>query len=201
MIQKRSGWITKISGNMVAAETDAFVVQNEVAYIIHSSERLKSEVIRIRDRQAEMQVFGNTVGIKVGEQVEFTGELLSVELGPGLLGKIYDGLQNPLHEVAKKCGFFLKRGVYMEALDTDSEWEWTPTAHVGDRLRPGEKLGFVPEKIFKHYITAPFNLTGRLQLCNIAKHGKYNLRQVIAQLKDEDGKLHDCFLKQVWPVK
>ena len=201
MIPKRTGRITKIIGNMVSVEMGTFVIQNEVAYILHGEERLKAEVIRVRGRQAETQVFENTSGIKVGEEVEFTGELLSVELGPGLLGQIYDGLQNPLPEVAKKCGFFLKRGVYIEALDSDSEWEWTPVAKVGDRLRPGEKLGFVPEKIFKHYIMAPFHLPGSLQVTSIAKHGKYNLKQVIAQLKDEDGKLHDCFLRQTWPVK
>lgn len=201
MISKRTGRITKIIGNMVSVEMSTFVIQNEVAYILHGEERLKAEVIRVRGKQAEMQVFENTSGIKVGEEAEFTGELLSVELGPGLLGQIYDGLQNPLLEVAKKCGFFLKRGVYVEALDSDSEWEFTPTAKAGDRLRAGEKLGFVPEKIFKHYIMAPFNLTGSLQVASIAKHGKYNLKQAIAQLKDEDGKLHDCFLKQIWPVK
>ena len=187
---------------MVAVEMDTFVVQNEVAFIIHGQERLKSEVIRVRGNVSEMQVFENTSGLKVGEEVEFTEELLSVELGPGLLGQIFDGLENPLPDLAQKCGFFLKRGVYISPLADDSQWEFTPLKKAGDSLRPGERLGTVPEKIFKHYIMAPFNLKGaRFELINIAKAGIYNLKEPIAQLRDGSGKTHDVFLKQTWPVK
>ncbi len=201
MTAKRTGRITKISGNMVAVAVDTFVVQNEVAYIIHGQERLKSEVIRIRGNVAEMQVFENTSGLKVGEEVEFSQELLSVELGPGLLGQIFDGLQNPLPQLAKQCGFFLKRGVYARALNDDSEWEFTPLKKAGESLRPGERLGVVPEKIFKHHIMVPFNLKGRFELVDIAKAGRYDLKQPIARLRDESGKTQDVFLKQSWPVK
>ena len=201
MPEKRIGYITKISGNMVGVEVSALVMQNEVAYVIHGQERLKAEVIRIRGKVAEMQVFENTSGLKVGEEVEFSGELLSVELGPGLLGQIFDGLQNPLPQLAQKCGFFLKRGVYIPALDEEAVWEFTPLREPGQTVRAGDKLGFVPEKIFKHYIMAPFNLKGRLELLNIQKTGKYNLRQTIAQLKDDSGKLVEVCMKQVWPVK
>ncbi|MBN1354187.1 MAG: V-type ATP synthase subunit A, partial [Candidatus Omnitrophica bacterium] len=125
MTTKRKGRITGINGNMVTAEIDTFVIQNEVAYIVHGTERLKSEVIRIRGNFAEMQVYESTSGLKIGEEVEFTDELLSVELGPGLLGQVFDGLQNPLPELAGKCGFFLRRGVYLEALPDDTKWEFT----------------------------------------------------------------------------
>ena len=107
MTQKRTGRIVRVNGNMVMAETSSAIVQNEVAYIMHGAERLKAEVIRVRSNRAEMQVFETTTGINVGEEVEFTGELLSVELGPGLLGQIFDGLQNPLPHLAEKYGFFL----------------------------------------------------------------------------------------------
>src|SRR3989338_6893018 len=145
MLTKRIGKITKISGNMVMAELDGFVIQNEVAYIVHGKERLKSEVIRVRGRNAELQVYENTGGIRIGEDVEFTDELLSVELGPGLLGQIFDGLENPLTQLAEACGFFLKRGVYLEALPNDLKWEFTPSAKKGDRVKAGYRLGFVQE--------------------------------------------------------
>ncbi len=201
MTQRRTGRITKIYGNMIQADTDAFVIQNEVAYIARGHERLKAEVIRVRGESAHLQVFENTSGIKIGEEVEFTGELLYVQLGPGLLGQVFDGLQNPLPRLAEECGFFLKRGVYIEPLCERVEWDFTPVKKQGELLRPGERLGFVQEKIFKHYIMAPFYLTGWLEVAGIEKHGKYNLVQPVAKLKDQKGKMHDVFLRQNWPVK
>lgn len=201
MVSKRTGRVTKINGNMVTVEIESFVVQNEVAYIIHGEERLKAEVIRVRGNRAETQVYESTSSLKIGEPVEFTDELLSVELGPGLLGQIFDGLQNPLPLLAQQCGFFLKRGVYLKALPEEAEWEFTPLAKQGDKVRAGEKLGVVPEKIFQHAIMVPFHLSGRLEVASIAEKGKYNLKQPIAQLKDEEGKKSEVYLKQVWPVK
>jgi V/A-type H+-transporting ATPase subunit A len=201
MVPKRKGRITKIIGNMAAAQTEAHIIQNEVAFILHGEERLKAEVIRIRGNLAEMQVFENTTGIRIGEEVEFTGELLSVELGPGLLGQIFDGLQNPLPDLARECGLFLKRGVYLEPLSCDGKWEFSPLVKSGERLRAGDRIGFVPEKIFKHYIMAPFHLPGHLEVTRISLRGSYNLKEPITQLKDEQGRFHDVFLKQTWPVK
>ena len=202
MAVKRIGFISKINGNMVTANLEnGFIIQNEVAYIIHGNQRLKSEVIRVRANRAEMQVYESTSGLKVGDKVEFSDELLSVELGPGLLGEIFDGLQNPLPPLAEKYGFFLKRGVYLEPLSNDREWLFTPSVKNGDIARAGDKLGFVPEKLFKHYIMVPFGLQGNLKVVSIAESGKYNLKQPIAQLKDELDNQHNVFLKQSWPVK
>src|SRR3989338_676449 len=186
MSAKRIGRIARVSGNMVAVEMETEVMQNEVAYILHGDERLKAEVIRVRGKIAEMQVFENTSGLKIGEEVEFSNELLSVELGPGLLGQVFDGLQNPLPELAKACGFFLKRGIYTEPLSAEEKWEFSPIKKAGDKLRPGEKLGFVPEKIFKHYILAPFHLKGNLEVVSIAHKGKYNLKEPVAKVKDQE---------------
>ncbi|MCX5693643.1 MAG: V-type ATP synthase subunit A, partial [Candidatus Omnitrophica bacterium] len=197
----RIGKVIKVNANMVTAQIDGQIIQNEVAYIVHGQERLKAEVIRVRQNQAEMQVYESTQGLKVGENVEFSNELLSVELGPGLLGQIFDGLQNPLPALAEKCGFFLKRGVYLEALPDEVQWDFTPLVKEGDKVLAGSWLGFVPEKIFKHYIMAPFMLNGSLEVANIAAAGKYNLKQVVAQLRDGNGGLHDVFLQQIWPVK
>jgi len=198
---KRIGYITGVSGNMVSVKVDSFIVQNEVAYVVHGDTRLKCEVIRVKGDQAETQVYENTGALKIGEKVEFTGELLSLELGPGLLGQIFDGLQNPLPHLAEKCGFFLKRGIYLDPLPDESEWEFTPILKAGDKVRAGDKLGFVPEKIFKHYIMVPFGLRDNLDVVSIAKEGRYNLKYQIAELKDENNKTHPVFLQQTWPVK
>jgi V/A-type H+-transporting ATPase subunit A len=104
MEKTRTGKVVKVNANMVTAEVAGLIIQNEVAYIVHGQERLKAEVIRVRQNQAEMQVYESTQGLKVGDIVEFSNELLSVELGPGLLGQIFDGLQNPLPALAQKCG-------------------------------------------------------------------------------------------------
>ncbi|MFA5007929.1 MAG: V-type ATP synthase subunit A [Candidatus Omnitrophota bacterium] len=197
----RKGIITKIIGNMVSVRVEGAVIQNEVAYILHGSEHLKAEVIRIRGKTAETQVYEATTALKVGDEVEFSGELLSVELGPGLLGQIFDGLQNPLPQIAKECGFFLKRGVYKKALADETKWEFNPLVKKGDTLRPGDKIGFVNEHIFKHYIMVPFNIKGIVKLDSIAVKGTYNLIQPIAVVIDASGKAHEVFLKQTWPVK
>lgn len=201
MENKRTGKIVNVNANMVTAQVDGFIIQNEVAYIIHGQERIKAEVIRVRGKLAEMQVYESTQGIKSGEVVEFSNELLSVELGPGLLGQIFDGLENPLPALATKCGAFLKRGVYLEALGDETQWDFTPLAKTGDKVLAGSWLGYVPEKIFKHYIMAPFALSGSLEVISIAASGRYNLKQPIAKLKDSEGRTHDVFLQQIWPVK
>ncbi|NQT76001.1 MAG: V-type ATP synthase subunit A [Candidatus Omnitrophica bacterium] len=201
MADKRYGKIAGINGNMVIAEFSDYVVQNEVAYIVHGNEQLKSEVIRVRGNRAELQVYEDTKGLRIGEKVEFTDELLSVELGPGLLGQIFDGLQNPLPQLAKKCGFFLKRGVYLEALPDEAKWEFTPSAKKDKTLRAGQKLGSVKEGIFDHWIMVPFGLNGELQIEAIANKGKYDLRHTIAKLKDEHGNIHNAAMQQIWPVK
>ena len=123
---KTSGTVTGVNGNMVTVFTQGTVTMNEVAYIHVDDTRLKSEVIRVQGGTVQVQVFEITRGIKVGDPVDFTGELLSVELGPGLLGQIYDGLQNPLPQIAEKTGNFLTPGVYLEALPRGRKWAFTP---------------------------------------------------------------------------
>ncbi|MCX5708698.1 MAG: V-type ATP synthase subunit A [Candidatus Omnitrophica bacterium] len=201
MQAKRIGKVTKISGNMVTAAVDAAIIQNEVAYIRHGKESLKAEVIRVRGNKAETQVYESTISLQVGDIAEFTGELLSVELGPGLLGQIFDGLQNPLPSLAKKHGFFLNRGEYLPALAEETIWEFTPLVKIGDKVKAGSRLGFVPEKIFKHFIMVPFGLNGIWEVIRIASLGRYDLKTPVARLRDQSGKEEDVYLKQSWPVK
>ena len=198
---ERVGVLTGINGNMARVEFKDYVMQNEVAFILHNEERLKSEVIRVTNNIAELQVYEDTKGLRLGEKVEFTGELLSVELGPGLLGQIFDGLQNPLPHLAEKSGFFLKRGLYLEALDAKLEWEFTPAAKIGQSVKAGEKLGFTYEGIFEHWIMVPFGLKGALEVKKIVNKGKYNIKHIVAELKDEHGDMYPVSMSQSWPVK
>lgn len=188
-------------GNLITASFDTNVRQNEVAYVVTRDGRLKSEVIRIRENLCYMQVFEDTRGVKVGDQVEFTGGLLAAELGPGLLGQIYDGLQNPLPDLAKQCGLFLKRGVYLKSLDRKATWEFTPAARVGDDVEAGDLLGTVPEGIFTHKIFVPFSFIGKAKVKSIAHKGHYTVEQTIADVEDGTGKAHDLTMRQEWPIK
>lgn len=197
----RRGKIAKLNGNMISVALETSVIQNEVGFLHHGAEQLKAEVIRVRGGLAEMQVYEDTAGITIGEEVEFTSELLSVELGPGLLTQIFDGLQNPLPQLAENEGYFLTRGRYLRPLSEQLSWEFTPQAAAGDRLRAGQTLGTVPEKIFTHKIMVPFGLRGVLQVEEIVSAGQYTITQRIAVLKDEDGRAHECYLSQTWPVK
>jgi len=133
--------------------------------------------------------------------VEFSGELLSVELGPGLLGQIYDGLQNPLPRLAEQCGFFLQRGTYLEALPRDAKWHFTPAVKPGDAVTAGETLGKVPEGIFDHHIMAPFNLEGVWTVERVAEAGEYRVTDAVARLKNAQGLTREAAMLQRWPVK
>ncbi|MCQ2392214.1 MAG: V-type ATP synthase subunit A, partial [Kiritimatiellae bacterium] len=162
-----TGKIVAVNGNMITVAFNDAVAQNEVGYAVLGDKRLMAEIVRVRGTRCDMQVFDATSGLGVDDTVEFTGELLAAELGPGILTQVYDGLQNPLPELAAKAneisteaGFFLQRGMYLSGLPRDKKWTWTPTAKVGDRVTAGEFLGWVPEGIFEHRIMVPFALRG-----------------------------------------
>ncbi len=196
------GKIVGVNGNLLTVEFEKPVVQNEVAYaVLGDTLRLKSEVIRIRGRYAELQVFEDTTGLKEGDPVEFTGELLAVELGPGLLTQVFDGLQNPLPKLAEETGFFLRRGTYLQALPRDRRWVFTPAVKAGAKVSAGETLGTVPEGIFRHRVMVPFRLPGTLTVETVAAPGDYTVEEVVATLRDEDGVVHEARLMQRWPVK
>lgn len=201
IMNKNIGTITGVNGNMLTVAFEGAITQNEVGFAIHGEERLKSEVVRIQDDRAFLQVFENTKGVKIGDKVEFTGEMLSVTLGPGLLGSIYDGLQNPLPILAEMHGFFLKRGVILDALDSERKWHFTPSVKPGDTVRAGSRLGHVPETQFKHYIMVPFYLQGEYTVERIGKEGEYTATEQIAKIKDDKGHSIDLSMQFDWPVK
>ena len=195
------GKVVAVNGNMVSVEFDGKVSLNEVGYVKVDGQSLKGEVIRIRGNTAQMQIYEMTNGISTDCTVEFTGDLLSVEVGPGLLGQVYDGLQNPLPLLAEKSGYFLERGVYLSALDEEKEWEFTPTAKEGDKVLAGDSVGTVPEGPFTHKILVPFGFLGTYTIKKIAKAGSFKIHDTVATLVDEKGKSVNICLSFKWPVK
>ena len=193
--------VVGINGNMVTIEFDGNVAMNEVGYVIVDGTKLKGEVIRIRGNKAQMQIYEMTQGIKKGDKIELTGELLSAELGPGLLGQVFDGLQNPLPLVAEKAGFFLEKGVYVDSLPRDVKWDWTPIVKEGDTVMRGDPLGTVPEGPFTHKILVPFDLYGMLKVKKVTKPGSYTIEETMVVVTDEKGKDHKLSMVFKWPVK
>ncbi len=200
-MNKTKGTIVGINGNMISVAFDGNIIQNEVGYAITGEDRLKSEVIKIQGNIAFMQVFEITKGLKIGDNVEFTGEMLSVQLGPGILGMVYDGLQNPLNELAELHGFFLKRGVILDALDFNKKWEFTPTAKKGDTVTGGSILGHVKEGIFEHKIFVPFNYQENFIVKSIVDKGGYKVDQVISTIENDKSDKLELMMYFDWPVK
>ncbi|MDR0997709.1 MAG: V-type ATP synthase subunit A, partial [Treponema sp.] len=190
-----------VNGNMVSVRFDGNVSMNEVGYVKVADKRLKSEVIRIRGDISQLQVFEITKGISIGDQVEFTGDMLAVELGPGLLGQVYDGLQNPLPQLAEAAGYFLERGVYLDALSTEKVWEFTPAVKPGDSVVRADTLGTVPEGAFTHRVMVPFGFYGTYTVSSVKPAGSYKIRDTIAELKDEKGSVIPVTMSFRWPVK
>ena len=195
------GKITVVNSNMLSVAFDGAVALNEVGYAHLGDLRLMCEIVRIRGRVADLQVFEDTTGLRAGDDVEFTGDLLSIELGPGLLTQIFDGLQNPLPKLAEQCGFFLQRGTYLQALPRDRKWAFTPCVKPGDTLQAGDPVGHVPEGIFQHAIMAPFALKGRWSVESVAPAGEYVVTDVVATLRSPAGQSVEVKLMQRWPVK
>ncbi|MBP5465558.1 MAG: V-type ATP synthase subunit A, partial [Treponema sp.] len=200
-MSETKGKVVAVNGNMVSVEFDGRVSLNEVGYVNVDDTQLKGEVIRVRGNTAQMQIYEMTNGISTDCSVEFTGDLLSVEVGPGLLGQVYDGLQNPLKLLAEHSGYFLERGVYLSALDEEKKWEFTPTAQEGDKVVAGDSVGTVPEGPFTHKIQVPYGFLGSYTVKKVAAAGSYKIHDTIATLVDEKGKSHDICMSFRWPVK
>lgn len=196
-----TGKVTAVNGNLVSVDLEGSIRKNEVGFVLVDGKRLKGEIIRVNNNTADMQIYEMTEGIKVGDQVEFTGELMSVSLGPGLLTQIYDGLQNPLPKLAEKCGFFLERGEYIDPIP-DREWEFTPAVSTGDAVRPGDTVGTVPEGQFVHHIMVPFGLSDEdWTVVSIVPKGGYSVRHAIAVIRDGKGREETLTMVFTWPIK
>ena len=200
-MEKVTGYVTGVNGNLVSARFSGSVRKNEVGFVKIGNDRLKGEVIRISGDAVSMQIYEMTNGIQVGDEVELTGELLSVELGPGLLTQVYDGLQNPLPKLAEQCGFFLERGVYLDPIP-DQEWEFTPCVKPGDAVLAGDAVGSVPEGQFTHLIMAPFDLKDEgWRVKSVKEKGVYHVRSTVAVLENGAGEEKALSMVFSWPVK
>ncbi|HZJ79306.1 MAG TPA: V-type ATP synthase subunit A [Dysgonamonadaceae bacterium] len=192
------GIVKGIIANLVIVEVDGPVSQNEIAYIVLEGTKLMAEVIKVVGKSAYVQVFESTRGLTIDAEVEFMGHMLEVVLGPGLLERNLDGLQNDLD---KMDGVFLKRGQYTFPLDEEKLWNFEPLAKVGDKVSAGAWLGQVDENFQPHKIMVPFNMKGDFTIKSIAEPGEYNIYHKIAIVEDKDGKEIELNMIQRWPVK
>ena len=192
------GVVKGIVSNLVTVEVDGPVSQNEICFITVGGTRLMSEVIKIIGAKVFVQVFESTRGMKVGDVAEFAGHMLEVTLGPGLLSKNFDGLQNDLD---KMDGVFLQRGTYTYPLEEDKLWEYKPLAQVGDLVEAGGWLGEVDENYQPHKIMVPFVFEGQYKVVSLKPAGKYRADEEIAVLEDKNGEKHSVTMIQKWPVK
>ncbi len=210
-----TGKIVGVNGNMITVAFEGAVAQNEVGYAVLGDKKLMAEIVRVRGRRCDMQVFDATADLAVDDTVEFSGNLLAAELGPGMLRQVYDGLQNPLADLAREAGkvskdaaFFLQRGMYIPGLPRDVKWAWHPIAKPGNRVAAGDFLGWVPEGIFDekilpgHKIMVPFALRGQYTVKSLAPVGDYTVTEDIATLVAADGRTEvKVQMMQKWPVK
>jgi V/A-type H+/Na+-transporting ATPase subunit A len=196
-----NGTVLRAFGNLLQVVFEGNVRQGAVGYVQLGDVELKAEVIEISGTVAKLQVYEQTHDIRLNTPVRFTEHLLEAELGPGLLGGIFDGLQSPLEEVAREAGVFMQRGVYLPPLDRTQRWEYVPVASVGDQLHRGDLLGTTKEGRFVHRIMVPFSCYGSYKISWVAPMGSYRLDEVVAKAVDGDGKEHSWTLVQRWPVK
>ena len=192
------GTVSGIVSNMVTLRVDGLVRQGEICYITTGGDRLMAEVIKVIGQDVYVQVFESTRGLKVGAEAEFTGHMLEIQLGPGMLSKNYDGLQNDLDKME---GVFLKRGQYTEPLDNDRLWDFEPLAKEGDKVQESDWLGKVEENHQPLKIMVPFQLKGVATVKSIVPAGQYKIHDTIAVLEDEQGNEVKVDMVQHWPVK
>jgi len=192
------GKVVGVVANLVNIEVDGPVSQNEICYIDIDGDRCMAEVIKITGKNVFAQVFESTRGLRVGNPVEFLGKMLEVALGPGMLSKNYDGLQNDLN---KMDGIFLKRGDYTSALDPDVKWPFTPLVAENHRVAAADWIGTVREGWIDHKIMVPFDFKGWGTIRSMASEGDYTVHDRIAVLVDEEGNERELTMTMKWPVK
>lgn len=198
---KGTGKVVKAFGNLLQVKFEGDIRQGEVAMVLLGNLKLKAEVIEVAGDEAKIQVFEDTKEISYGTKVEFSGDLLEAELGPGLLQSIFDGLQNPLEKVANEAGLFLPRGLYIAPLDRTTRWNYIPSVKVGQRVKRGGTLGTTQEGRFQHHIMVPFALYGNYTLTWVIAPGSYSIDTIIAKAEDADGKEYAFTMVQKWPIK
>lgn len=197
----RKATIIAVKESLITIDVSGTTVsKNEVGHIVLADERLMAEVLRIEGGRADMQVFEDTRGVKVGDEVELSGSMLSVSLGPGMLGQVFDGLQNPLSVLAEAHGFFLPRGADVPSLDQHRKWPFEPLVKPGDKVRAGAVLGKTKEGPFDHKIMAPFDLAGEAQVTWVGK-GDFTVADPVVRIALAEGSERTLAMACRWPVR
>jgi len=199
-LKQTTGTVTGVNGNLVKVQFEGSLKQNEIGLLSLGEVQLKGEVIRIKGNSAELQVFEDTQGVGCGDLVEFSGQMLSAQLGPGLLGTLFDGLQNPLHSLAKETGSFTPRGFHLSSLDPQKLWPFIPSVKVGDLVRAGDVLGTVPEGWLTHKVMVPFGLQGPYPVKELGA-GSFCVSEPLGLLSGPSGEDIPIHLSFDWPVK
>jgi V/A-type H+/Na+-transporting ATPase subunit A len=197
-VNSKHGKVTGIIANLVMVVSETPVAQNEICYITVGQEQLLGEVIKVIHKDIFVQCFESTRGMKVGNRVQFTGEMLEVTLGPGMLTKIYDGLQNDLNQFDS---LFIRRGQSSDAIDKTGRWHFKPLVKKGKRVRAADWLGEVTENAIQHRIMVPFKASGTYTVDRIVEEGEYAADDVIAVLVNEAQERLEVRMWQKWPVK
>lgn len=195
---KSTGIVTGIISNLVTVRFEGHVSQNEICFVYAGDQRLMAEVIKVTGKDAFVQVYESTRGLRQGNRVEFEGHMLEATLGPGLLSSSYDGLQNNL---ATMTGVFLQRGEYTAPLDHAKLWHFTPLAKTGDKVQAADWLGEVKEGWLPHKIMVPFAFKGTYTVKSVVAEGDYNIDTTVAVLTSAEGEDVNVCMWQKWPVK
>ncbi|MBO0571404.1 V-type ATP synthase subunit A [Clostridium botulinum] len=192
----KTGRVLKISGPLVVAE--GMEEANIYDVVKVGEKRLIGEIIEMREDRASIQVYEETAGLAPGDPVITTGEPLSVELGPGLIEAMFDGIQRPLNAIKAKAGDFITKGVEVHSLDRDKKWHFTPVKKVGDTVEAGDVIGIVQEtSIVEHKIMVPYGIKGTIETI---EEGDFTVVDTVAKVKDKD-KVSDLMMMQKWPVR
>ena len=191
------GKIIKVAGPLIVAENMRDANMSDVVRV--GKQKLIGEIIEMREDRASIQVYEETAGIGPGDDVETTGAPMSVELAPGVLTSIFDGIQRPLTKIREIAGSNITRGVEVTSLDHEKKWDFNATAKVGDQVVMGDILGTVQETaVVLHKIMVPKGAEG--EIVEITS-GSFNITETIAKIKDKDGVVHDVCMLQKWPVR
>jgi len=191
------GKIIRIAGPLVEANGMRGNRMYEVVKV--GDEGLIGEIIRLIGDTASIQVYEETSGLKPGEPVEGTGHSLSVELGPGILKSIYDGIQRPLELIKKESGTYITRGISVPAIDKSKKWKFVPGVKEGEKVTGGDVIGTIQEtKVVENRVMVPVGMQGSIENIN---EGSFRVRDTVCVIKDDKGKLHDISSMQIWPVR
>lgn len=195
------GRVISAFGNLIQVHFSGQIRQGGLVLVKAGKSELKGEILEIEGSLAKVQIFEDTAGICLDSPVRLLDGLLEVELGPGLLASIVDGLQNPLEKLATRAGNFLSRGLYLPPLDRAKKWNYRPVAQVGQSLCRGDVIGTALEGKFDHQIMLPFSLYGNYQITWICSPGEYTIETTVAKAVDREGKEINLTMVQKWPAK